>query len=281
MVGQVRPGMAAASRNRRGKRPISELHILLAALRDQSARRVGGENLGALEGGGAERPRRVIMRQQHVFDRLVGDLGDARDQLAGHRRRRLRIDHHHAVVANDDAGVGIAFAGIGVEPWAQLVEGDFFVAEFLSRGKRLRHCLNLPADQPVDRPCAAAAHEEMQHDDCPEQRIFDAAVFPGKAELPVVGDDGDHQESDDRARPTRVEKAYRQAEPADEFDGSDDIGPEQAVMETGKFEEFGGCNFISEQNWIAVDGERAAGHQPDQRLGDRRESPVKRAEDRE
>jgi hypothetical protein len=60
--------------------------------------------------------------EQDIFDRLVGDLGDARDHVIGHRRRRLRIDDHDAVVADDDAGIGIALGGVGVKPGADLIE---------------------------------------------------------------------------------------------------------------------------------------------------------------
>jgi hypothetical protein len=64
------------------------------------------------------------MREQDIFDRLVGDLFHAVDDLLRHHRGGLRIDHHHAVVADDDAGVGIALGGEGIEVRPDRVEGN-------------------------------------------------------------------------------------------------------------------------------------------------------------
>src|SRR5262249_17349677 len=52
------------------------------------------------------------------------------------------------------------------------------------------------AEHGVERTRPAAANQEMKHHNGPEQWIFDAAVFPMKAELPMVADDGDDQEND-------------------------------------------------------------------------------------
>src|SRR5581483_11319829 len=140
---------------------------------------------------------------------------------------------------------------------------------------------DFPADQAVERPGAAAAHHEVQHHDRPEQRVFDAAVLPGKAELPVIGDDGDDQEADDGPGDEAGEKAEREAGAADEFDRADDGGPEQAVLEADAFKKFCRRRLVAEQNRITMDGERAAGHEPDERLGDGCKGAVDAAENRD
>src|SRR5262249_25092132 len=58
------------------------------------------QNLGALEGGGTERPYRMIVRRRM----LVGDFLDVSNDVICHHRCRLRIDHPHGVVIDDDAG---------------------------------------------------------------------------------------------------------------------------------------------------------------------------------
>ena len=127
--------MLSTARNSRGKRPISGIHVLLAALDDQGPRRVGGENVGAGIGRRAEHAHGVIMAEQHEFDRLVGDLLHPLDHLARHHRRRLGVDHHHAVVADDDPGIGIAFGGEGVEVGPDGVEADRLLGHICGRGE--------------------------------------------------------------------------------------------------------------------------------------------------
>ncbi len=78
----------------------------------------------------------------------------------------------------------------------------------------------------------------------------------------------------------RVRKPERETEPADEFDRADDIAPEQAVLEADAFQEFGGGGFVAEQDRIAVDGQRAARHHADQRLGERRDGAVEQGQRR-
>ena len=50
-----------------------------------------------------------------MADRLVGHLAHLFDHLVGKPRRGLRLDDHHAVVADDDAGIGVALGGEGPE----------------------------------------------------------------------------------------------------------------------------------------------------------------------
>jgi hypothetical protein len=61
------------------------LHVLLAALDDQLVRALAGDDLGRAFGrigAGAQHAHRVVVREQHVLDRLVADGADARDQVA-------------------------------------------------------------------------------------------------------------------------------------------------------------------------------------------------------
>ena len=53
------------------------------------------------------------MRQHQMADRLVGDRADFFDDLVGKARRCLRLDNHHAVIADDDTGIRIALGGEG------------------------------------------------------------------------------------------------------------------------------------------------------------------------
>jgi hypothetical protein len=85
---------------------IFGIPILLAALLDQPIGFLRGDDALRLVGGGAEHAHRVIMRQHDIFDRLVGDGAHPLDHLVGHRRRRLRVEHEAAVVADDDAEFG-------------------------------------------------------------------------------------------------------------------------------------------------------------------------------
>jgi len=120
----------------------------------------------------------------------------------------------------------------------------------------------------------------MKYHDRPEQRIFDTAVFPCESELPMIGDDGDDEEADDRHGDHTGKQTERQKRTAHELHRADHIGQEQAVLETGALEEFGGGADIAEQDRIAVHGERPARHHADQRLGDRRECAIDGAESR-
>ena len=79
------------------------------------------------------------MRHDDVFDRLVGDLADAANYILRHYRCGLRVDHHHAVVADDYPGVRVAFGGVGVGVLAQFVEADLFFLQVGLRGEFLLH----------------------------------------------------------------------------------------------------------------------------------------------
>src|SRR5712672_2259618 len=82
------------------------------------------------------------MRQLHIFDRLVGDGTHSLDHLVGHRRRRLRVEHDAAVVADDHGRIGIALGGEGVEIGADLGEGDLLLRHVGRRRETLGHQFN-------------------------------------------------------------------------------------------------------------------------------------------
>ena len=142
LEGQRRPGQP---RDRLGgaeqarEAAVLGIPVLLAALRDHGATGVRGDDLLRLVGRGAEHTHRVIMRQHHVFDRLVGHLGDPLDDLPGHRRRRLRVDDDDAVIADDHPAIGVALGGEGVEVAADLGEGDLLLGHVAGGGEGLAH----------------------------------------------------------------------------------------------------------------------------------------------
>ena len=47
----------------------------------------------------------VVMGDDDMADRLRGDAADLCDQLLRQRRRAQRIDHHHALVGDHEAGI--------------------------------------------------------------------------------------------------------------------------------------------------------------------------------
>ena len=136
---QRRPGEAGrdrvlATEQARKAADLGRL-VLLAALHDQLARGVGRDDFRRLVGGGAEHAHGVIVRQQHILDRLRRHRFDPRDDVLSHGRCRLRVDHHAAVAALDDAGVGVALGGICVEPAAEPGERHFLLSHVRGRGE--------------------------------------------------------------------------------------------------------------------------------------------------
>ena len=98
--------------------------VLLAALGDHGAGRVRHDDLARAVGGGAEHAHGVVVGEDEVSDGLVCDPPHLLDHHARKARRGLRLDDHHAVVADDDAGVRIALGREGPEPLADFREGD-------------------------------------------------------------------------------------------------------------------------------------------------------------
>ena len=72
--------------------------ILLPALLDQPVGRIGSDHPVRVIGGSAQHPHRVVMGEDHVADRLVGDPCHPRDHVARHGGRGLRIDDHAAIL---------------------------------------------------------------------------------------------------------------------------------------------------------------------------------------
>jgi len=104
VVGQVRPGIHAASG-------------------------VGHDDLRRAIGRGAKHPDGVVVGQHHVRDRLVGHGADFLDHHVGQAGRRLCVDDHDAVIADDNAGVGIALGCEGPKAVAHFGEADGLLAQ--------------------------------------------------------------------------------------------------------------------------------------------------------
>jgi len=66
-----------------------------------------------------------------------------RDQVIGCHERCLRVDHHDDVIADDGAGIWIAFGCVGVKPGADLVE-RFFLAVSSAEAKTLAAIITPP-----------------------------------------------------------------------------------------------------------------------------------------
>jgi hypothetical protein len=62
--------------------------------------------------------------QHHILDRFGGYFPDALDHLACHQGGGLCIDHHHAIVTDDDAGIRIAFGREGPGVGRQALKTD-------------------------------------------------------------------------------------------------------------------------------------------------------------
>jgi len=116
---------------------------LLAALDDQVARVLAGQHVFGAVARRAQHAHRVVVREHHVLDGLVGHLADAAHHVGGHGGRGLGVGHQHAVVADHDAGVGVAFGGVGPGMFGDLAEGDLLLfhvglaGEFLGLAHRV------------------------------------------------------------------------------------------------------------------------------------------------
>ena len=118
------------------------LHVFGAAFDDQFISPLAGDDFGRAfgdVGAGAQHAHRVVMREQHVLDRLVADLADARDQVLRHRRRGGCVADHDELVADDHAGIRVTLGGVSPAMRAELLERDFFVGEVGLRGKSFGH----------------------------------------------------------------------------------------------------------------------------------------------
>jgi hypothetical protein len=137
-LGIVRPGHRLDRAEEARKALDLALHVLLAALEDELVGRAAGDDVLRAIRGSTEHADRVVVRQHDVADRLVGDFADAPDHVLRHHRRGLRVDHHDRVVADDDAGVGVALGRVGVRVIGQLVEADLLLDDVGMRRELLR-----------------------------------------------------------------------------------------------------------------------------------------------
>ena len=64
-----------------------------------------------------------------MFDRLVGDAADLLDNHPGKARCRLRVNHHHAVITDDDPCIRVAFRGESPQIAANFSKADFLLAK--------------------------------------------------------------------------------------------------------------------------------------------------------
>ena len=88
--------------------------ILGPALLDHAARGLRHDNLPRAVSAGTQHADGVVMGQNQMRNWLVGDAPDTLNHLACKARGGLCFHHHHALIANDDAGVWIPLGGKGV-----------------------------------------------------------------------------------------------------------------------------------------------------------------------
>ena len=113
--------------------------ILLTTLHHHGAGLVAHDDLTGPKGGCAQHAHGVVMGQHHMADRLVGDRAHAVDHLVRQTRGRLRLDDHHGLVADDDAGIGVPLGGEGIHTLAHFGEGDLLFGHVALRCKSLGH----------------------------------------------------------------------------------------------------------------------------------------------
>src|SRR6476659_1005198 len=117
------------------------IHVGLAAFDDQAPRAGGSKNFRTPIGRSTQDAHSMILAEQDIFDRLVGDLLDPIDHLLRHHRGGLRIYHHDAVVADDHPGIGIAFGSESIEVGSDRIEADGLVGEVGCRGETRTHAI--------------------------------------------------------------------------------------------------------------------------------------------
>src|SRR6266436_6993204 len=125
------------------KTTVFRFPILLPSLGDEAMGLLRRDDALRIKARRAEDADRVIMRQDNVFDRLVGDSPYLLDDAASHCGRRLRVENRATVVADDYASVGIAFRGKGVEIGPDFRERYLLFGEIAGRSEFLltRHVL--------------------------------------------------------------------------------------------------------------------------------------------
>ena len=95
------------------------------------------------------------MGEHDVADRFVGDAADAGDHVGGHDGRCLGVGHQYAIIADHDAGVGVALGGVGPGVLRELREAHVLGLEVGMRGEFLAHaCLLLRCLDGLKAQCA-------------------------------------------------------------------------------------------------------------------------------
>ena len=116
------------------------LHVFGTALDDQVVGAFAGNDFSGTfgkVGAGPQHPHRVVVGEQHVFDRLVTHAADLGNQVLCHQGRGGGVTHQNEFVANDHARVGVAFSRVSPAVGAELGEADVFIAQVVLTGEGL------------------------------------------------------------------------------------------------------------------------------------------------
>lgn len=88
--------------------------VLLASFHDQLMGTLAGDDVFRPIGRRTQHTHRVVMGEHDVPDGLVGHRANFIDDLLGHLWRRLGVEYHDGVVADDHAGVGVTLGREGI-----------------------------------------------------------------------------------------------------------------------------------------------------------------------
>ena len=116
------------------------LHVFGTTFDDQVAGAFAGDDFSGTfgkVGAGPQHPHRVVVGEQHVFDRLVTHAADLGNQVLCHQGRGGGVTHQNEFVANDHARVGVAFSRVSPAVGAELGEADVFIAQVVLTGEGL------------------------------------------------------------------------------------------------------------------------------------------------
>ena len=119
-----KPRNAFVSLEQAGEATEFAIPVFLASFDDHGAGCIRHDDLFCIEGAGTQHAYSVVMRQDNMRNGLVGNLADFFDDLAGKSGRGLCLDDHDAVIADDDAGIGISLSGKRPEALADFGKTD-------------------------------------------------------------------------------------------------------------------------------------------------------------
>ena len=141
------PGTESTPSEQARKASELRIEILLAAFHDQIVRIAARDDVLCAVCRRAQHAHRMIVTEHDVLDRFVGDRAYPRDDVLRHDRRRLRVDHEHAVVTDHDAGVRIAFRRVRICTRREFGERDLLRCEIALRRELLCHvCISYVFD---------------------------------------------------------------------------------------------------------------------------------------